>query len=132
MLMLGVPMESEGGAAAAVPFPPFIAIMAPAAPPATSAAITHFVLLLCEPFSGDAPVCVIETDGRSVSALVLGNVGWAGVPGAGVLAPLLDIGTVSAGGGGGEGNWASISTEAVTSSAGDMRTARSAVSAIER
>jgi hypothetical protein len=48
MLMLGDPIESDAGAAAGVlPLPPFIAIMAPAAPPATTAAISHF-LLLCD------------------------------------------------------------------------------------
>lgn len=100
MLMLGVPMESEGGAAAVVPLPPFIAIMAPAAPPAATAAMIHFVLLLCELFTGDAPVRVIDTDGRSVWALLFGKAGRAGVPGVGdvelgALAPLLLIDTES-------------------------------------
>ena len=63
MLMLGVPIDSDGAAAAVgVLFPPFIAIMAPAAPPATTAAINHFLLELCD-FWPDAPVLVMETDG---------------------------------------------------------------------
>jgi len=46
MLMLGVPIERDAGVAAGVLLlPPFIAIMAPAAPPATTAAINHFLLL---------------------------------------------------------------------------------------
>src|ERR1700761_1159566 len=105
--MLGVPMESDAGAAAgALLFPPFIAIMAPAAPPATTAAISHFLLLLWD-FWPDAPVVVIETDGRCPCAVgELGSAGRAGVPGccgAG-LAPLFTVGTDCAGGGGGVGN----------------------------
>jgi len=107
MLMLGVPMESVGAAAVVAPaFPPFIAIMAPAAPPATTAAMIHFVLLLCD-FSPDAPVEVMETDGCCVCVVAEpGSAGRAGVPGccgAG-LAPLLTVGMGCAGGGGGEGN----------------------------
>ncbi len=109
--MLGAPMESDGGPAAVVPLPPLMAIMAPAAPPAARAArITHLVLLLCEPLSGDAPVWVTETDGRSVCALSFGSVGRAGVPGIGSAAPVRETGTASVNGGGeGKGAKRSIS-----------------------
>ncbi len=106
MLMLGVPMESDAGAAAGtLLFPPFIAIMAPAAPPATTAAISHFLLLLCD-FWPDAPVVVMETEGDCACEVgEPGSTGRAGVPGCTAgLAPLLTAGIGCAGGGGGDGN----------------------------
>lgn len=67
MLMLGLPMESDGAGAAGELLFPFIAKAAPApAAPAINAITSHFLLLLCGASPGDA--LVTDTCGGGAAA----------------------------------------------------------------